>query len=1271
MFHRLVGVGRRFLKYFTSALAKRRIRRHRRLWLLEPLAARQVLAAYTATSDSATLTINNTGEQLSITADSSDYVITTSGGTNWTGPAATGVTATTNTLRLAKSTFTGTISIVDQSGISSGSVTFTSNSGASYGANFTVTLNDSPGTVTFNGSNPSFGGNNLTVTTTGGTGNIVFSNSGTVAATTGSISLTSSGSITVGNSSAVSTTSGSLSLAANGAVQLGTSAAVSTTSGTLGVTATTGAISFGSSASIASTSGGNVTLSSGTSVSATVDSVADVSGGVVSITSASGIALNTAATSASLTVSSTGAINVSDTAGGLTVTSATTAAGSITLSAAGGNLTLTTVSATGGAINATTTSSGSILVDSVTAANGTVTLTSMGTIEEVGSGDAGADVTGTSLTLTAVTGIGVNSGSTLEIDAVVGSAAGQLTASVSGAGALDVQDTAGGLNVVSATTSNGAVTIAAVGGDLSVSSATAGGSSTNMTLTKTTSGNITLTNLTNTGDRVTVNSAGSIIDSLDTLTDITADGVVLIATAGIGVGGSAADTELEIAATNLDVRNATSGGVKVNRTGGSLTVTDLDASGGAHLLNGGGYITAANALTIAMSLSTDDSFTFTASNSSTANDDLTINNSAVVTLTNAAARNLTFQAGDDLILGTGGTITTAGGGSHTVVLDVDREGAAVADGDRGGVTQDSGTTTRVTAGTLTVTAPDGVGSSGQSVYIAAGVLTVSSAGNNRSQFLVEADGLTEFSLAAGTGSVTMTVTTGDLISADSAVDIAASAATVTLAGGSFGDTDVAAGNAIETTVTALTVNASAGNGSIFARESDGLTALNLNAGTGSIVLHSVTGDVADTDSADDVTASAFGFSSGSGSLGTSSNLINSQVANLEVNATGAVYISNAVALVIGSVNSTLTGIDATGVVDIRSVGALSVNESVTTTTGNVTLQARESAADSTSDLLAISDGITVSTNAGAITLNGGDGVTAGANSVITAASTTPATATITVNVDNAAGALGADNDTSAGGLVDFDTSSPDPAVTAPGGLTVNGGANEDTFLLKPFASGTITVNGGGPSLPAGSDQLALDLSDVAVGKSTVLLGQAAASGTMTFGAGETEKTVTFSSVEEVSANPTANAYHLVLDMTYSGFADGNADTIELERADGVSNATTDDLLEIYVNGGSAPFFSGAQSGILSLTVIGSTDDDQLQITETSLGMPQLAAVTPAIGAVAVDNTALTPAGGVTAGSHLIASGKAFLVAGTNTTASDWDRTDVAIHFDGGSSPDID
>ena len=1512
MFQRLVGVGRRFLKYLTSSLAKRRIRRHRRLMLLEPLAARQVLASYTVpTADSATLNIATSGESLSITADSSDYIITSAGGSGWSGSAATGVTVSGNDLRLAKATFTGTITINDQSGISGGAVTFNSNTGTTYGANFTVTLNDAPGAVTFGtGANPSFGAKNLGISTTG---NVVFNSSATVAATTGNVSISAGGTLTLGSSTGISTTQGSLTLASTGATSLAMSAAVSTTSGALVVSAG-GAITLASSASVAATGGGNVTLNStGSSVTATVDSTADVSGTTVAISAASGISLNTAATNASLTVTSAGSINVSDTAGGLTVTSAstsnggitlsaasgalvltsvtagsnsvtastsvsgdiqvgsvtagtsvtltsvgaitesgsdsladlsgtsislsadsgigtssealeinattgltaavgsagiinvgdtsggltvtsatttsgaitlsatsgdltlasvtaiggnitastvtsgtiaigsvsasgnsasftsaaainesgtdgtadivadtinltatsgigvsgaleidahattggltavagasgviniadttggllvtsaTTLAGSITLTAASGNLTLTSVSATGGAISASTTISGSILVDSVTAANSTVGLTAIGTIEEDGAGDSAADVTGTALTLQAGTGIGVNTGGALEINAEVGGAAGTLSATVSGTGDLSVMDTAGGLTVTTASTSVGAVSLEAVGGNLTVLSASAGGSSYDMTLTTTTSGNITLTNLSNPGDLVTVNSAGGIIDSADSLTDISAGGVVLIATTGIGVGGSLTDKELEIAATNLDIENATSGGVQVNRTGGSLTVTDLDGSGGAHTLAGGGYIVATNALTISMSLALNENFTLTASNSSSANDDLTIDNNAEVTLTNAANRTLTLQAGDDLVLGTGGKVITDGGGSHTVTIDIDREGASFADSDRGSVTQDSGTDTRVTAATLTVTAPDGVGSLAQPVYIAAGVLTVTSVGNNGTQYWVEEDGLTEFSLLAGTGSVNLVATTGNLLSADSAVDIVAATAAVILDGGSFGDTDVAAGNAIETTVADLTVDASVGNGDIFVRETDGLTALSLHAGSGSILLHAAAGSVADTDSDMDVTTTGgFGFSSSAGSLGTSSNFINTEVANLEVNVVGAVYISNSIGLILGDVDpaltGVLTGIDATGVIDIRSVGAMSVNENVTTTTGALSLQAGESAADDTTDILAISDSITVSTGSGAITLGGGDAVTAGASSVITA------TTSVTVNVDNAAGALGADNDTSDGGLVDFDTSVPDPAITAPSGLVVTGGANEDGFELKPLTSGTLTVNGGGPVLPTGSDHLTLDLSDVAVGNATVLLGSAAASGTMTFGTSETEKTVTFDSVEEVSATPTTNPYHLVLDMTYSGFSDAVADTIAVERADGASSATTDDLLEIEINGTGSPFFSGVQSGILSLTVIGSTDDDLFQITETSYGLPELATVSPAVGAVLVNNTGLSPAGGASAGSHLLTSLQPYLAGFSDTALTDWDRTDVSIHFDGGSSPDED
>ena len=108
-------------------------------------------------------------------------------------------------------------------------------------------------------------------------------------------------------------------------------------------------------------------------------------------------------------VTGTGVINLSDTAGGLAVTSATTANGDITLNAVGGDLTLTAVTAGtaavgDGNVNLSTTTSGDVLMDSVTAAGDTITITSAGAIEESGS-DPAADLTATTLSLTAATGI--------------------------------------------------------------------------------------------------------------------------------------------------------------------------------------------------------------------------------------------------------------------------------------------------------------------------------------------------------------------------------------------------------------------------------------------------------------------------------------------------------------------------------------------------------------------------------------------------------------------------------------------------------------------------------------------------------------------------------------------------------------------------------------------------------------------------------------------------------------------------------------------------
>ncbi len=308
MFHRLVGVGRRILRYLTSALAIQRVRRHSRRLLLEPLAARQVLASYPTSGGSATLTLDGSSENLSITADPTNYLITTSL-SGWSGAATPGVVVSGTTLQLAKATFTGTISIVDQTGINGGSVTFTNNATPAYDANFTVTLNDSPGAVTFaTNANPSFGTRNLTVTTTGSSSNIVFQNGATVAATSGSVTLNAGGAVPLNPTSGVSTTSGDLSLGAGGAVTLNSSASVATGSGALSLNAGT-AISFASSsASVASTSGA-VTLNAVTTGAATVDSTADVSGGAVSITALSQNSIKTAETTVRLTVT-TGTIKV-------------------------------------------------------------------------------------------------------------------------------------------------------------------------------------------------------------------------------------------------------------------------------------------------------------------------------------------------------------------------------------------------------------------------------------------------------------------------------------------------------------------------------------------------------------------------------------------------------------------------------------------------------------------------------------------------------------------------------------------------------------------------------------------------------------------------------------------------------------------------------------------------------------------------------------------------------------------------------------------------
>ena len=129
-----------------------------------------------------------------------------------------------------------------------------------------------------------------------------------------------------------------------------------------------------------------------------------------------------ATTLTNASVDGTGGIYLYDTAGGLIVTSATTNDGDIKITADGGNLTATTVTAGDSDatitedVTLTTTTSGNVYVDNVTAPDN-IQITSAGTIEEAGAGDAGADLTSTRMSLTANDGIGTV-GNAIELDTV-------------------------------------------------------------------------------------------------------------------------------------------------------------------------------------------------------------------------------------------------------------------------------------------------------------------------------------------------------------------------------------------------------------------------------------------------------------------------------------------------------------------------------------------------------------------------------------------------------------------------------------------------------------------------------------------------------------------------------------------------------------------------------------------------------------------------------------------------------------------------------------
>jgi filamentous hemagglutinin family protein len=348
------------------------------------------------------------------------------------------------------------------------------------------------------------------------------------------------------------------------------------------ISGNTGTISFTDTDDFAVkviTSSGDVTLTSMNG------KITDDNGGAANIvatslsaTAKTGIDLDTTITTLTLaSVTGTGDIDISDTAGGLAVTSATTNDGTITLNATGGNLAITTVTAAGAGadVTLTTTTSGDITLGAVTAPD-VVTLNAAGAITDTNAG--AANVLAASLSATAATGI--NTDTTITTLTL---------ASVTGTGDIDISDTAGGLAVTSATTNDGTITLNATGGNLAITTVTAAGAGADVTLTTTTSGDITLGAVT-APDVVTLNAAGAITDTNAGAANVLA--ASLSATAATGINTDTTITTLTLAsvtgtgdidisdtAGGLAVTSATTndGTITLNATGGNLAITTVTA----------------------------------------------------------------------------------------------------------------------------------------------------------------------------------------------------------------------------------------------------------------------------------------------------------------------------------------------------------------------------------------------------------------------------------------------------------------------------------------------------------------------------------------------------------------------------------------------------------------------------------------------------------------------------------------------------------------------
>ncbi|QGQ22586.1 choice-of-anchor D domain-containing protein [Gimesia benthica] len=845
-----------------------------------------------------------------------------------------------------------------------------------------------------------------------------------------------------------------------------------------------------------------------------------------------------------------------------------------------------------------------------------------------------------------------------------------------GAGALDL--TAGQVFVNGAFTTTGSVDIDSTFADITFAAAgsiDAGASDIDLTAFF----NVESLNVTTTSEvRVTATSGG--------INDLTGNALITADRAALRVGGPGGITGID---TNVNtLATSVAGGAFTIDNTGALEIGTVDGLAGITAAASSIFLTTTGTLLVsdtvtggAVDLRSNDTMTIS-DNVSASTGTLKLQNfggdfvlNSPAQISNAAAFLIDIDSAGAVTLADGSLVTSLGTGlididavNNIALANVNTGGEAQITTSAGAITDNTGTEAAlITADTVALRAATGIGAAGAGdIDLAVGTIAadtttgdiylqepsaatvgtvdglagITTAGNISLEIggtlnvndAIEATGAASTILVEGQGDVNVSSTVqtnggaidlladNSLVLGPASVVDTTSAAVVTLTA----DADSLGGGDF-TQFEGSLVNAQGGDLDVSSTGSASIADLRSVGGTVSVT--STSGGIIDNTVAETalITADEAALSALAGiDAGVGGN-IETAVGTLAAFTTNNdVVISNTGALIIGDV-APLSGVTSTnGVVTISASSPLTVSSNVTGA-GTVSLTATDSAV--AGDDLTIDPGVTVESTGADVVLTAGDDFTMDATSQINAATT------IGIFVDPSVG----DPD-AVGGTVDLVG-----GISAPGGTTVTGGDDDDTFNILPSSTSTIAVVGGDPTLPAvPGDTLNIDLSGVT--DPALVLGGAPGSGTFNFLAPDTELPVSYSSIEDV--NTLAGAYHLVLDMLFSGFEDASDDTIDVGLDAGGTN------LLIDINGSN--FFTGADADILSFTVLGSDDDDTLNINETAGGLPFFATAAPA--GIPGSN-----------GAHLNLAAETFLEGEFPPT--DYDVNDITIHYDGKNGAD--